>query len=575
MAVGGTLAAFRRSHRRAARHPRHARRGAVGRHVPLRRVLGRGAVRRGDADRARRADLQGQRRRAVHRRPRRLLRVRDQRLRHDLRGLLRLGAGVRVERLRAPAGVRSHARGRQAVQRRRLQERTRAARASATGTGTCRAWRRRSTSTARSTTTSDRDRGWTVEMRIPWRSLEPLAMPDGRALPPRDGDVWRMDFSRFNQYKEAPPAKDPGGWAWSPHGVWDSHMPELFTRVRFSTAGAVDPPARPQDKAPGAVSAASPMRTEAEARARADANRRERQEQRLKTGAPVELISDYVKANIGPVPASLGVSPFYKKYADALGIPVIASDKVPDAALLVARDIVNTMLAARPDIRKALIARKLAHRRHRRSRDDDGHPGVREDEAARRAAGRTGDAGGSRLPRQPLARPRRQPDDRRGREPARLSRHALLGRAHLRARVRARDHGRRHPRRRPGDVRRDPRRVRRRDGGGQVRPCRRPQALRDDERRRVLGGGRPVVVLLELRRVLRRQRQGRDARGVRRLRSDAQRADRPRVHHATTSRWTCSTASASVPWRAVRRPDDCIRSCKTVRCVLRSPSPSG
>jgi len=82
----------------------------------------------------------------------------------------------------------------------------------------------------------DRDRGWTAEIRIPWRSLEPLAMPDGRALPPRDGDEWRMDFSRFNQYKEAAPAKDPGGWAWSPHGVWDSHIPELFTRVRFSTA---------------------------------------------------------------------------------------------------------------------------------------------------------------------------------------------------------------------------------------------------------------------------------------------------------------------------------------------------
>ena len=103
--------------------------------------------------------------------------------------------------------------------------------------------------------------------------------------------------------------------------------------------------------------AARPQRTEAEARARADANRKEREAQRLKTGAPVELIPDYVKANIGPVPESLGVSPFYKKYADAMGIPVIASEKVPDAAVLVARDIVNSMLAARPDIRKALIAR--------------------------------------------------------------------------------------------------------------------------------------------------------------------------------------------------------------------------
>ena len=80
----------------------------------------------------------------------------------------------------------------------------------------------------------DRDRGWTVELRIPWKGLEPLARPDRRALPPRDGDVWRMDFSRFNQYKEARPADDPGGWAWSPHGVWDSHVPEVFPYVAFS-----------------------------------------------------------------------------------------------------------------------------------------------------------------------------------------------------------------------------------------------------------------------------------------------------------------------------------------------------
>ncbi len=62
-----------------------------------------------------------------------------------------------------------------------------------------------------------------------------LAQGDGRALPPRDGDTWRMDFSRFNTYRAAPPANDPGGWAWSAHGVWDSHVPELFPHVRFST----------------------------------------------------------------------------------------------------------------------------------------------------------------------------------------------------------------------------------------------------------------------------------------------------------------------------------------------------
>src|SRR5688572_18830623 len=110
-----------------------------------------------------------------------------------------------------------------------------------------------------------------------------------------------------------------------------------------------------QDKP--AVTAARPQRTEAEARARADENRRKRADERRKTGAPVELIADYTAAVIRPVPAELGVNGFYRKYVDALGIPVLASEKVPDAALLVARDIVNAMLAARPDIRKALIAR--------------------------------------------------------------------------------------------------------------------------------------------------------------------------------------------------------------------------
>lgn len=83
---------------------------------------------------------------------------------------------------------------------------------------------------------ADRDRGWTVELALPWAGLAALAAGDGRALPPRHGDVWRMDFSRFNAYREAAPATDSGGWAMSAHGVWDSHVPELFPYVTFSTA---------------------------------------------------------------------------------------------------------------------------------------------------------------------------------------------------------------------------------------------------------------------------------------------------------------------------------------------------
>ncbi len=81
----------------------------------------------------------------------------------------------------------------------------------------------------------DRDRGWTAELAFPWQGLKWLAHGDGRALPPRDGDTWRIDFSRFNQYKEAPPAQDSSGWVWSAHGVWDSHIPECFPFIHFST----------------------------------------------------------------------------------------------------------------------------------------------------------------------------------------------------------------------------------------------------------------------------------------------------------------------------------------------------
>lgn len=82
---------------------------------------------------------------------------------------------------------------------------------------------------------TDRDRGWTVELAFPWRGMEQLARGDGRAFPPKDGDVWRLDFSRFNTYKEAPPAEDSGGWVWTRHGIWDSHIPEEFAYIKFST----------------------------------------------------------------------------------------------------------------------------------------------------------------------------------------------------------------------------------------------------------------------------------------------------------------------------------------------------
>jgi hypothetical protein len=59
-------------------------------------------------------------------------------------------------------------------------------------------------------------------------------------------------------------------------------------------------------------------------------------------------------ADSQPPPAALGLDPFYVKYVDAGGIPVIGSARVADAALVRARDIILAMLARRPDLRAQL-----------------------------------------------------------------------------------------------------------------------------------------------------------------------------------------------------------------------------
>lgn len=67
------------------------------------------------------------------------------------------------------------------------------------------------------------------------------------------------------------------------------------------------------------------------------------------------LISSYSNAILSIPPKSYNLDPFYQKYADAYGIPVISSANVSDDALLVARDIINYMLLKRPDIREGMI----------------------------------------------------------------------------------------------------------------------------------------------------------------------------------------------------------------------------
>jgi hypothetical protein len=81
---------------------------------------------------------------------------------------------------------------------------------------------------------SDVDKGWTVEMALPWAGMKWLA--NGRSLPPRDGDEWGIFFGRFQKLMFGGAEVQPHpAWAWNRHVVRDTHIPESFTRVTFST----------------------------------------------------------------------------------------------------------------------------------------------------------------------------------------------------------------------------------------------------------------------------------------------------------------------------------------------------
>lgn len=89
----------------------------------------------------------------------------------------------------------------------------------------------------------DQDEWWSVEIAIPWTALEVHA---GRPLPPRPGDIWRMNFSRVQWQVETVnggyvKVTDEGGeplpednWVWSPQGVINMHIPRHWGFVEFT-----------------------------------------------------------------------------------------------------------------------------------------------------------------------------------------------------------------------------------------------------------------------------------------------------------------------------------------------------
>lgn len=88
---------------------------------------------------------------------------------------------------------------------------------------------------------ADKDRGWSVEMAIPFRSL----YMGNHWRAPRDKDLWRINFSRvqwdtdtlkgmYNRKKDARGKLLPEkNWVWSPQGIINMHYPERWGYLQF------------------------------------------------------------------------------------------------------------------------------------------------------------------------------------------------------------------------------------------------------------------------------------------------------------------------------------------------------
>lgn len=88
----------------------------------------------------------------------------------------------------------------------------------------------------------DQDKGWTVEIAIPFHAVT----IGNTTRVPRDGDLWRIGFSRVEWDTEIIDGKyvrkkDQNGrnlpehnWVWSPQGLINMHFPERWGYLQFS-----------------------------------------------------------------------------------------------------------------------------------------------------------------------------------------------------------------------------------------------------------------------------------------------------------------------------------------------------
>jgi hypothetical protein len=89
----------------------------------------------------------------------------------------------------------------------------------------------------------DTDKGWSVELAFPWNALKEL----GRKSPVRDGDTWRINFSRvewqhtithsglyIRKTGQKGELLKEGNWTWSPQRVIQMHEPEFWGYLQLS-----------------------------------------------------------------------------------------------------------------------------------------------------------------------------------------------------------------------------------------------------------------------------------------------------------------------------------------------------
>lgn len=84
---------------------------------------------------------------------------------------------------------------------------------------------------------SDTDRGWSVEIVMPWKAFD---RHRGGGAPPVPGDRWKVNLSRVEWdlqvaggvYRKIQ-GRPEHNWVWSPMGLIDMHLPERWGIVRF------------------------------------------------------------------------------------------------------------------------------------------------------------------------------------------------------------------------------------------------------------------------------------------------------------------------------------------------------